>query len=295
MQDIIIALALASAYFLFALGMSVTWGTIDILNFGHGAIFMFSVFSCSVLLEHIQLPLVAILLVAAAIGAALSLLAQLLVFGVILATTKDRKKTDMQVLIAGIGIGSILLAIGQHQTAGTAFGLSGSSFHETTFQFLGATVTNVQLIMIVVAIVLGVSIAWWLRRSRHGIALRSIGVDDEAASMMGANRSVLAASVMAAAGALAGVAGILFTLNVTAIIPETGDTLMIKAFAVIILGGVGSTLGVAFGSLVLAASEVLVLTQTSGLWVDAISFGLIIAVLVLRPRGVFGKKEVRRT
>jgi branched-chain amino acid transport system permease protein len=94
---------------------------------------------------------------------------------------------------------------------------------------------------------------------------------------------------------LAGVAGILFTLNVTAIIPETGDTLMIKAFAVIILGGVGSTLGVAFGSLVLAASEVLVLTQTSGLWVDAISFGLIIAVLVLRPRGVFGKKEVRRT
>src|SRR5690242_19822022 len=121
MQDIIIALALASAYFLFALGRSVTWGTIDILNFGHGAIFMFSVFLCSRLLQHIQLPLIAILLAAAGIGAALSLLAQVLVFGVILARTKDRKKTDMQVLIAGIGIGSILLAIGQHQTAGTAF------------------------------------------------------------------------------------------------------------------------------------------------------------------------------
>ena len=113
--------------------------------------------------------------------------------------------------------------------------------------------------------------------------------------MMGANRSVLAASAMGAAGALAGVAGVLFALYATAIVPETGDVLLIKAFAVVILGGVGSTLGTALGALALAASEVVVLTQTSGLWVDAISFSLIIAVLVLRPRGIFGKREVRRT
>jgi branched-chain amino acid transport system permease protein len=294
MQNVIIALSLGSAYFLFAQGLSLTWATIDVLNFGHGAIFMFSVFSCSVLLGEVELPLVGLLFVAVAVGAALSLLAQFLVFGVIAARAKDRRSAELQVLIAGVGIGSILLAIAQKNAKGTAFGLSGSSFETTTFEFFGATATNVTVIMIVTAIVLGLVVAWWLRRTRFGLALRAIGIDDEVASMMGANRSVLAAGAMAAAGALAGVAGVLFTLYATAIVPETGDVLLIKAFAVVILGGVGSTFGVAVGALALAAAEVVILTQTSGLWVDAISFGLIIAVLVLRPRGLFGKKEVQR-
>ena len=87
----------------------------------------------------------------------------------------------------------------------------------------------------------------------------------------------------------------LFTYSLGAITPESGDTLLVKAFACIILGGVGSMLGVAFGAYFLAAAETVVLSQTSGSWVEAVSFGLIFAVLLLRPAGVFGRKEVRRT
>jgi branched-chain amino acid transport system permease protein len=88
---------------------------------------------------------------------------------------------------------------------------------------------------------------------------------------------------------------VLFTFSLGAIQPESGDTLLVKAFACIILGGVGSMRGVVFGSYLLAACEVWVLTQTSGSWVDAVSFGLIFLVLLIRPAGVFGRKEVRRT
>ena len=100
---------------------------------------------------------------------------------------------------------------------------------------------------------------------------------------------------MAISGGLAGLAGVLFTFSLGAITPESGDTLLVKAFACIILGGVGSMVGVAFGSSFLAAAEAVVLTQTSGSWVEAVSFGLIFLVLLVRPAGVFGRKEVRRT
>ena len=112
---------------------------------------------------------------------------------------------------------------------------------------------------------------------------------------MGVDRRKLALATMAVAGAMAGLAGILLTYSLGAITPESGDTLLVKAFACIILGGVGSMVGVAVGSNFLAGAEVWVLTQTSGSWVDAVSFGLIFLVLLVRPAGVFGRKEVRRT
>jgi len=100
---------------------------------------------------------------------------------------------------------------------------------------------------------------------------------------------------MAASGAMAGLSGVLFTFSLGAITPESGDTLLVKAFAVIILGGVGSMAGILFGSFFLAGAETLILTQTNGSWVEAVSFGMIFLVLLLRPAGVFGRKEVRRT
>jgi branched-chain amino acid transport system permease protein len=112
---------------------------------------------------------------------------------------------------------------------------------------------------------------------------------------MGIDRRALALGTMAVSGAMAGLAGVLFTYSLGAIVPESGDTLLVKAFAIIILGGVGSMVGVLFGSYFLAACEVSILTNTNGSWVDAVSFGLIFLVLLVRPSGAFGRKAVRRT
>jgi branched-chain amino acid transport system permease protein len=295
MQELIGALSLASIYVLFALGMSLTWGTIDILNFAHGSIFMFSSFTAYLVLQSTALPFLLILLLGVVVGALLSLLIQVVAFEQILKRARNRKAAEAQILIGGIGFAIVPLSIAQHYTKSNPFGFEGSSFAVTKLTFGSYWVTNIQLLTVGLALVLGVGTAWWLRRSRQGLALRAIGVDSEVASIMGVDRRRLALTAMGVSGGMAGLAGILLTYSLGAITPESGDTLLVKAFACIILGGVGSTAGVFAGSLLLAFAETLVLTRTSGLWVDAVSFGLIFLVLLVRPSGIFGRQEVRRT
>ena len=295
MQDVLTVISLGSIYLLFALGMSLTWGTIDILNFSHGSIFMFSTFTAYLILGETTLGLIPVIAIGIAVGAAMSLVIQVLAFEQIIKRARDKRTAEMQILIGGIGVAIIPLVIAQDHTKSNPFGLNRSSFEVTTWVVGDLRITNVASLTIVVAVVLWAGIALWLRRSRNGLALRAIGVDSEVASMMGVDRRRLALLTMAVSGGLAGLAGVLFTYSLGAITPESGDTLLVKAFACIILGGVGSMIGVAFGSFFLAAAEVWVLTQTSGSWVEAVSFGLIFLVLLVRPAGVFGRKEVRRT
>lgn len=295
MQDLISIISLGSVYLLFALGMSLAWGTIGILNFAHGSVFMFAAFTASVVLERTTLGLVALLLIGMCVGGLLSLLIQLLAFEQIIKRARDKRTAEMQILIGGIGVAIIPLAIAQNHTQSQPFGLNRSTFSVESMTLGGLRVTNVGLLTVAVAILLWGAIAIWLRRSRQGLALRSIGVDAETAALMGVDRRRLALLTMTVAGGMAGLSGVLFTLSLGAITPESGDTLLIKAFAIIILGGVGSMLGVAFGAYLLAGAEVIILTHTNGSWVDAVSFGLIFLVLLVRPSGVFGRSEVRRT
>jgi branched-chain amino acid transport system permease protein len=294
-QDLVSVAALGSIYLLFALGMSLSWGTIDILNFGHGSIFMFSAFGAYLLLDHVNLGLVPMLAVGAVIGALMSLLIQVVAFEQIIKRARDKRSAEMQILIGGIGVAIIPLAIAQNHTKSNPFGFSKSTFEVTSWTMGDVRVTNVAAITIVLAVVLWAGAALWLHRSRTGLALRAIGVDAETAGLMGIDRRALALGTMAVSGGLAGLSGILFTYSLGAIVPESGDTLLVKAFAIIILGGVGSMLGVLFGSYVLAGCEVYILAHTNGSWVDAVSFGLIFLVLLVRPSGLFGQKAVRRT
>jgi branched-chain amino acid transport system permease protein len=294
MQEVVNAVSLGSIYLLFSLGMSLTWGTIDVLNFAHGAIFMFATFSAYLILGSVSLPFLVVVLIGIAVGGAMSLLMQVIAFEPILRRARTKRAAEMQILIAGLGIATVPLAIAEEHTKDNPFGLNGSSFHVTVKQFGDVRITNVAIITIVVALLLWGALAIWLRRSRQGLALRSIGVDAETASIMGIDRRRLALGTMTVSGAMAGLAGILFTYALGAMTAESGETLLVKAFAIIILGGVGSMAGVVFGAFALAAAETYVLSQTSGSWVDAVSFGLIFVVLLARPSGVFGRKEVRR-
>lgn len=294
MQEVVNAISLGAIYLLFSLGMSLTWGTIDVLNFAHGAIFMFGTFSAYLILGTVSLPFIAVVLIGIAVGAGMSVLMQVIAFEPILKRARTKRAAEMQILIAGLGIATVPLAIAEEHTKDNPFGLNGSSFHVTVTQLGSVRITNVSIITIIVAVCLWVAAAVWLRRSRQGLALRSIGVDAETAGLMGIDRRRLALGTMTVSGAMAGLAGILFTYALGAMTAESGETLLVKAFAIIILGGVGSMAGVAFGAFALAAAETYVLSQTSGSWVDAVSFGLIFVVLLARPSGVFGRKQVRR-
>ena len=173
----------------------------------------------------------------------MSLLIQVLAFEQILKRARTKRSAEMQILIGGIGIATIPLAIAQHETKSNPFGFSQSTFDVNVWQVGDVRITNIAVITIVVGIALWAATALWFRRSKHGLALRSIGVDSEVASLMGINRRQLALVTMAVSGGMAGLAGVLFTYTLGAITPESGDILLIKAFAIVILGGVGSMAG----------------------------------------------------
>jgi branched-chain amino acid transport system permease protein len=295
MQDIVNIVSLGAIYLLFAIGMSLVWGSIGILNLAHGSVFAFSAFAGYLVLEHFQLPIVAVVPICIATGAALSVLLEVLAFEPILARSRDVATTEFQILIGGLGVASVLLAIVQKVTTSEPYGFAGSTFRIHTYVWGSIRISNIQITMIIAGVVVAGTAAVWRQRSRSGLALRAIGVDAETASLMGIRRTALARATMAMSGGCAGLAGALLTYNLGSLDSSSGDTLLIKAFAAIILGGVGSIAGVVAGVLVLATAETLVLTYTSGTWVDAISFGLIMIVLLFRPNGLFGRPEVRRT
>jgi branched-chain amino acid transport system permease protein len=294
-QNLLNALTLGSLYLLFALGMSLAWGTIGILNFAHGSIFMFSAFVAYELVLRTPLPMPAMIAIGVLVGATLSVLCQVLAFEPIQRRAADPHKAELQILVGGIGIAIIPLAIAQHITISVPFGYSAGTFRTITYDLGFLRISNVQIVTLVAALGLAGVIGWWLHSTRPGLALRAIGVDPEVASIMGVDRRRLALLTMAVAGGLAGLAGVLLTYYLGSIAPETGDGFLLKAFAAIILGGVGSIAGVVVGSMVLAGIETLVLVTTSGTWTPAIAFGLIFLMLLVRPRGLLGRQEVRRT
>lgn len=294
MQMAVNGLTLASIYFLFAVGMSLVWGTIGVLNFAHGAIFMASAFTSFVLLQHTQLSLAGMLGVGAASGALLALAVHAVAFGPVLHREKSRHAGELQILAAGLGLSTMIISLVQTRH-NEAFGLTASSFKVTAIDIAGVRVSNVSLVIFGLAVFFAVALSLWTRWSIQGVALRSLGVDSRTASLMGINRGRLAMAALTVSGALAGIAGTLLTLYLGAVESSTGEAFLIKAFAVIILGGVGSIPGAAVGALLLAAAETVLLGYTEGTWVDVVSFSLIFAVLLLRPNGIFGSQEVRRT
>ena len=294
MQEILNAATLGSVYLLFALGMALAWGTIGILNFAHGATFVFSVLVAYMVTKDGALPLPVILIICIAVGAVLSALTQLLVFQKIVNEGANHRAQELRIIIAGIGVSAIPIAIAQRESGASPFGFN-SNYEASVYEFAGLRFTTNTVIILIAAIGIGVGLTMWLRKSRQGLALRAIGVDQETSEGMGVNRSVLALGTMAVAGGLAGLAGALLTMQLGAIAPESGDPLLIKAFAIIVLGGLGSMGGAVLGAYILAIAETLMIHFELGTWVDAVSFGLIFLVLLFRPQGIFGTKEVRRT
>src|SRR5688572_17794097 len=127
-QDLINALALGSIYLLFALGMSLAWGTIGILNFAHGSIFMFSAFVAHEAVTRVPLPMWAMIGIGVLVGATLSVLIQVLAFEPIQRRAADPHKAELQILVGGIGIAIIPLSLAQYITESVPFGYSNGTF-----------------------------------------------------------------------------------------------------------------------------------------------------------------------
>jgi branched-chain amino acid transport system permease protein len=286
LQQALSALTLGGVYLMFALGLSFAWGTLKVLNLAHGALFIFAAyvsFRLTMIFANAPLPL--ILGVAMAVGAVTTCLLDLVIFRYIAVHAPHRETEELRIMVAGVGIAAIPTAFIEANTNDTPFG--DGTYHPNILQIGSARLTSLQLTIVGLAWLLSIGLALWIKRSATGRALRALASDRETSSLMGVNVTRLGVLTMSICGAFAGLAGALLMLYLGGLTSDTGDQLLLKGFAIIILGGIGSIWGTVVGAYVLAFSEAALVYWTSGTWVPAISFGVIFLVILIRPTGIF--------
>jgi len=290
-EQLINGITLGSIYAVVALGYTLVFGVLGIINMAHGAIFMFGAYLGVVATSTFGLPLPLAFLVAIIGSAILGLLLELLA----LRPLRGKKGVShLAPLISTIGV-SIFLENLAHHLFGAGNKPFRTSFSEVSFHVGGLTIYAVQIVIFVIAAVLMVGLSIWLSKTKAGRALRASAEDLDAASLLGVNTKKMIMMTVIIASVMGGIAGILVGMAFNSVTPQMGLSMGLKGLAIIILGGMGNVRGAVAGGLILGLSETLVVMFGESGYRDAIAFIAIIIILLVRPQGIFGKtSEARR-
>ncbi len=288
-QQLFNGLFLGAVYALFAVGYTLVFGVLDILNLAHAAIFTaaaFAAFSLAAAGWPLPLAFLAAAVVAGVIG--------ILLDRVAFAPLRKRNAGTLVPLISSIGvaivIGAVLRALyGVDERHFSLGGLDATPFHLGPLTF-----TSVELTIFFAAIVLMLGLSYVLRATPLGRRIRAVAEDRVAAALLGVDLERTIAATFFIASALGGAAGVLTGLEYNSVTLDMGGPIELKGLAVIILGGMGSVTGAVIGGFILGAVETLAIAYGLSQWRDALLFGVMFAILVARPTGLFGKRALRQ-
>jgi branched-chain amino acid transport system permease protein len=294
-QVIADSLSLGSVYVLFALGLSLSWSVLNLLNLAYGAQFMLGAYFAYWIGTHVEWSLWLVLPAVVLIVAATSVVADNLVFRRLRNMAGTPVESELSMLVASIGLAAVAVTLVQRETQGESKFVPTTVFKVSTLR-IGDTVrmTNMQLIMLVVTVALTLAIVAVVKWTRFGRAMRGVAVDPQTCELLGVNSNRLFSTTIAISGGMAGLAGVLLAIHLNYVDSHMGDPLLTKAFAIIIIGGVGSILGAAVGGYLLAFAETAVVAYGPANYRDAIAFVVILAVLLIRPSGLFARKKWER-
>ena len=282
-QTLISGLRLGSIYALMALGYTMVYGIAKMLNFAHGDIIMVGAYAVISTVSLAQLPGV--------VGVAVSVVVCVLLGVTIefLAYRPLRKAQSLAVLITAIGVSYLLqsLALLVFKSEPMAF----PTIIDIPSVKLGEVVIDgMTILTLAVTAVIMVSLSLFINKTRLGKAMRAVSEDKDAAELMGISVNRTITMTFAIGSALAAVASIFYGATYTYIKPTTGSMPGIKAFTSAVFGGIGSIPGAMLGGILLGIIEQLSQRYISTLWTNAIVFGVLVLVLVVKPTGLLGKK-----
>lgn len=276
-----------SVYGLMALGLTVIWGAMRLLNLAHGSLYLVGGYVAWTVVNRLSMPIEAAVPISIA-GAAI---AGLLMYGLFIRPLVGRPGWDSATLIATVGVGIALeagaLLVYGPQVKDFPSLISGSVIYEKVL------ITYQGLLVMAVAAVCLLSVSTYMRLSRRGMAIRAVSQDVDAAKLMGIPIDATFAIVIALSAGLAGLAGVLLS-STFYLSPTSGFTPMILAIVVTILGGLGSIKGTVVAAYSIGLLESFVNVYAGPSWGLPVLFGTMIVVLTLRPNGLFGVGEVRR-
>jgi branched-chain amino acid transport system permease protein len=297
-QKVLNAIFIGSIYALFAVGYTLVFGVLDVLNLAHSAVFMLgAVITYSLVVLH-GMPLLPAAVVAVLACGLLGLLIEF----VALRPLRRRNAPPIAALISTIGLALILVAIVEQATPGTFFSwlwqdgansvrFPAGTVPDPTYHLAGLTIEGAKLGILVTTVVLMLVLGYVMRFTQVGRALRAVAENRRAATLLGINVDRIFASTLFVSSALGGLAGLLFGLAISDISPYIGrDQVELKGLAVIVLGGMGSIPGAVLGGYLLGLIEVFALVRFGGNVEAGVAFAALFLMLVVRPQGLFGAR-----
>ncbi|MGG5255268.1 branched-chain amino acid ABC transporter permease [Neobacillus sp. SM06] len=282
-QQLINGISLGSIYALIALGYTMVYGIVKLINFAHGDVFMVGAFIgfYSITVFHLGfLPALLLSMVACAI------------FGVLIeriAYKPLRNATRIAALITAIGV-SLFIEYGTIYLRGAQPEAYPDGIIPTkVIKFLGIEINSQSLFILGVSVLLMILLQFIVHKTKIGKAMRAVSHDMDAARLMGINVDNTISATFAIGSALAGAAGVIFGMYYTKIEPLMGIIPGLKAFVAAVLGGIGIIPGAMVGGLLLGVVEALVSALGYSLWRDGVAFVVLILILIFRPSGLLGK------
>lgn len=283
-QQLVNGLTLGSAYAVIAIGYTLVFGVLNIVNMAHGGIFMIGAYIGLLLVTEAGMNIFPALAGAMIGGSVLGYGLELLA----LRPLRKHKATHLAPLISTIGVSTFLESVAL-MVWGPQTRSFPSAFGNELMDMGVFKISGIQIISLGTAVVLMVLLTVMLNRTKVGKAIRATSENAETAGLLGINTGCIITLTVMLASALGAAAGVLIGLSFNAIEPTMGTSMGLKGLAVLIMGGLGNVEGAMAGGFILGIAEVFSVAYGTSSYRDAVAFGLIILILFIRPEGLFAK------
>jgi branched-chain amino acid transport system permease protein len=282
LQQLINGLNVGSIYALIAIGYTMVYGIIKLINFAHGEIMMFGAYFAFIAATSYNMPVWAIFLTSMIIMAILGVAIEFIAYRPL------RNAPRLSALITAIGVSIFLqnLALLIFKADPKVM---PKLFPEKIFYLGGIEISSTTLITVGLAIVFMILLDLYIRKTKQGRAMRAVSEDKDAAILMGINVNRTISLTFALGSALGALGGVLYSVAYIQVFPTMGVMPGLKAFIAAVLGGIGIVPGAMLGGFIIGMVETMTKAYISTTWADAIDFAILIIVLLFKPTGILGK------
>ena len=281
---ILAGISVGGQYALIAIGYTMVYGILRLINFAHGDMFMIAglmaVYLATALPLYITLPMVLVLTVI--LGCTIE----------VVAYRPLRTAPRMSIMISAIGVSYFLQNLALYATGGLAQTYPKIEWLARTVNVFGASTKMVTLVTPVLVIVLVVALVMLIKHTKIGMAMRAVSRDFETSQLMGIDINRVITVTFVIGSFLAAIGSILYFTNYTGIMPTSGGMPGLKAFVAAVFGGIGSIPGAVIGAYVIGICENLIKGANMTTFSDAFTFVLLIIILMVKPTGLFGEKNI---
>lgn len=284
LQQVINGLSLGSIYALIALGYTMVYGIIKLINFAHGDIYMLGAYVAFITTTYFGFSFFPAMIASMVVCGILGVLIERIAYKPL------RHATRIAALITAIGVSYVLEYTTQY-VMGSEVKTYPTLLSNISFSLGPVTISMQQVYIFTITIVLMIALQLIIKKTKMGRAMRAVSVDENAAKLMGINVDTTISFTFLLGSSLAGVAGILVGIYYNSIDPLMGMVPGLKAFIAAVFGGIGSVPGAMIGGLFIGIAETMVVAYGSSLYRDAIVYLILILILIIKPDGLLGKNQ----